>query len=219
MTRGMEKAMQTDEFRQVGEDLFGNGWQTRMARALGVDGSTVRRWVGGAIPVPPQIAAYLDVLGDRQETRGALILERQHLGNPAGRAADVGTIEYMTKRLVFSGVDQAKPMPAIIARVDGDIVTISMDGSETDEIGMVSLSYALTRHPDTRHLRGYVDAARGMGHSVAVTRQRFHHYTLVAHDTGRDHAVIHQISTHAGQVRTLWSTPASPMLVVESTLA
>lgn len=37
----------------AGERLFGAwGWQTRLAEALEVDGSTVRRWVSGAVPIP-----------------------------------------------------------------------------------------------------------------------------------------------------------------------
>lgn len=46
------------ELKTLGPKLFGFGWQTHMAEALGVDGSTVRRWVSGAIPVPgPAVAA------------------------------------------------------------------------------------------------------------------------------------------------------------------
>ena len=42
-----------DELRLIGEELFGDwGWQTRLAEALEVDGSTVRRWVSGAVSVP-----------------------------------------------------------------------------------------------------------------------------------------------------------------------
>jgi hypothetical protein len=42
-----------DGLKLVGEALFGSwGWQTRMAEALEVDGSTVRRWVSGAVAVP-----------------------------------------------------------------------------------------------------------------------------------------------------------------------
>lgn len=51
--------MTPDELRAAGEELFGRwGWQTRMARALRVDGSTVRRWLSGAsvIPGPAEVA-------------------------------------------------------------------------------------------------------------------------------------------------------------------
>ena len=44
--------MSPTELAEAGRALYGRGWQTRMAEALGVDGSTVRRWVSGAVPVP-----------------------------------------------------------------------------------------------------------------------------------------------------------------------
>lgn len=57
--------MTPDELKEAGWTLFGNGWQTRLAERLGVDGSTVRRWVSGAVPVPNPAAAaircFLDV--------------------------------------------------------------------------------------------------------------------------------------------------------------
>ena len=41
------------ELKKAGEVLYGKwGWQTRLAEALEVDGSTVRRWVSGAVSVP-----------------------------------------------------------------------------------------------------------------------------------------------------------------------
>ena len=47
------------ELKEVGPLLYGYGWQTRMAEALGVDASSVRRWVSGAIPIPGPVAAAL----------------------------------------------------------------------------------------------------------------------------------------------------------------
>lgn len=50
--------MTRDEFCDVGRTLFGRwGWQTRLAEALDVDGSTVRRWVSGTTPVPGPVVA------------------------------------------------------------------------------------------------------------------------------------------------------------------
>lgn len=44
--------MTPTELSELGRGLYGYGWQTRLAEALKVDGSTVRRWVSGAVPVP-----------------------------------------------------------------------------------------------------------------------------------------------------------------------
>lgn len=52
--------MSPQELRDAGVALYGRwGWQTRLAEALGVDGSTVRRWVSGAVPVPGPAAAAI----------------------------------------------------------------------------------------------------------------------------------------------------------------
>lgn len=44
---------------EYGERIFGRKWQPELAVALGVDGSTVRRWVSGAIPIPNPAAAAI----------------------------------------------------------------------------------------------------------------------------------------------------------------
>ena len=62
--------MTPDQLRDIGEELYGRwGWQTRMAEALRVDGSTVRRWLSGAsaIPGPAQVALEL-MLGEKRRT-------------------------------------------------------------------------------------------------------------------------------------------------------
>lgn len=51
--------MNADELKEAGRELFGHGWQTRLAERLGVDGSTVRRWVSGAVPVPNPAAVAI----------------------------------------------------------------------------------------------------------------------------------------------------------------
>ena len=47
------------ELKKAGEKLYSYGWQTRLAEALAVDGSTVRRWVSGAAPIPGPAAAAI----------------------------------------------------------------------------------------------------------------------------------------------------------------
>ena len=47
------------ELKRLGKALYGYGWQTRLAEALDVEGSTVRRWVSGAVPIPGPAAAAI----------------------------------------------------------------------------------------------------------------------------------------------------------------
>lgn len=58
--------MTPDELKAAGAELFGKGWQTRVAEQLGVDGSTVRRWISGAVPVPNIAAAAIRCFLDRK---------------------------------------------------------------------------------------------------------------------------------------------------------
>jgi hypothetical protein len=53
--------MDRAELEQVGVDLFGWGWQTSLAKGLGVDGRTVRRW-GIDIAAPRYVEAILECL-------------------------------------------------------------------------------------------------------------------------------------------------------------
>jgi hypothetical protein len=55
--------LSTEDLRIAGEALFGRwGWQTRLAEALEVDGSTVRRWLSGAVPAPHPVKVALRLM-------------------------------------------------------------------------------------------------------------------------------------------------------------
>ena len=60
--------MSPKELKSAGERLYGYGWQTRLAEALAVDGSTVRRWVSGAVAVPGPAAAAIRCFRERKES-------------------------------------------------------------------------------------------------------------------------------------------------------
>ena len=50
--------MTPQELSEAGRRLYGEwGWQTRLSEALSVDGSTVRRWISGAVPIPGPVEA------------------------------------------------------------------------------------------------------------------------------------------------------------------
>lgn len=64
------KTLSPDDLRIIGEALYGPwGWQTRLAETLEVDGSTVRRWVSGAVAVPHPVKLALRLL---LEARGGV---------------------------------------------------------------------------------------------------------------------------------------------------
>lgn len=52
--------MSPAELRTICLKLYGEqGWQTQLADELGVDGSTVRRWVSGVVSIPNPVAAAI----------------------------------------------------------------------------------------------------------------------------------------------------------------
>jgi hypothetical protein len=57
----------------MGLSLYGPGWQSAMARDLGINDRTVRRWVAGQNPVPEWIG---DALIEAQKTRMAYLLQQ-----------------------------------------------------------------------------------------------------------------------------------------------
>ncbi|CAB4122831.1 HTH_XRE domain containing protein [uncultured Caudovirales phage] len=55
--------MKPDEFAARTSAVLGErGWQTRLAKALGIDPSTVRRWMNGSIAVPEYAVAVVELL-------------------------------------------------------------------------------------------------------------------------------------------------------------
>lgn len=59
--------MTPEQLREIGEQLYGNwGWQTRIAEALRVDGSTVRRWLSGKVTIPGPAEVALGLLLEAQ---------------------------------------------------------------------------------------------------------------------------------------------------------
>lgn len=55
--------MTPEQLRYIGEHLYGNwGWQTKMAEALRVDSSTVRRWLSGKVTIPGPVEVALELL-------------------------------------------------------------------------------------------------------------------------------------------------------------
>lgn len=56
--------MTASEFEQAGLALFGKGWRSPMAEHLGVDKSTIRRWLAGD-NVPKVVELAIDGLHAR----------------------------------------------------------------------------------------------------------------------------------------------------------
>ena len=60
---GPGQPLSPDDLKIIGEALYGDwGWQTRLAEVLEVDGSTVRRWVSGAVVVPGPVKVALRLM-------------------------------------------------------------------------------------------------------------------------------------------------------------
>lgn len=70
--RGM---LTVQEFRALGDRLFGYGWQSALARRYGVHSRTVRRWASGKAAIPVWIQQALRDLdaagGPAREQEGA----------------------------------------------------------------------------------------------------------------------------------------------------
>ncbi|HHP4838305.1 TPA: transcriptional regulator [Acinetobacter baumannii] len=54
--------MTPEQLRQAGEILYGNQWQSDLARALGVDARRVRDWLQERRPIPVGIKSEIILL-------------------------------------------------------------------------------------------------------------------------------------------------------------
>lgn len=195
-----------DDFKRIGEDLYGYGWQTRLANTLGVDGSSVRRWVGSALPLPPYVTAFLGMMAQRQEALGRVAFYEYPVGKAVRMMpAPAHTLEKMRQRFAFTGTEQRKPFPAIHAKVVGGHVEVSQDGAAKDEIKVDDVLFVQVRHPDSFHLAGYLAAAQASGFAPSVVSHRHHHYTVLA-TRGAGGKVERIIHTHAGVIRHIQDT-------------
>lgn len=60
--------MTPELLRQVGEALYGPEWRMALARDLGVNYHTMRRWQGGTAPIPAGVAGdLLEMVGNQLE--------------------------------------------------------------------------------------------------------------------------------------------------------
>lgn len=54
--------MTAEDFNAAGEGLLGYGWRRKLAAALGVHYSTVKRWSAGDCAVPAYVVAIFEFL-------------------------------------------------------------------------------------------------------------------------------------------------------------
>jgi DNA-binding transcriptional regulator YdaS (Cro superfamily) len=61
--------MTNEQFRKLAIKLFGSehGWQKRCADALGVDKSSVSRWLASNVPIPGPVAAAMKCWEEHNE--------------------------------------------------------------------------------------------------------------------------------------------------------
>jgi len=50
------------EFNQLGQEVFGDGWQSKLARTFKVNRRTVGRWSKGEHPIPESVLMALRVM-------------------------------------------------------------------------------------------------------------------------------------------------------------
>lgn len=210
--------MSPEDFSNMGRALLSKGWQTRLSGMLEVDGSTIRRWVGSGMAIPPTASAFLSMMADRQETRGALTYARQK----PGRAVQVDApdvvvqFEKLARPCIFPGTPDPKRMPSIVALPSDDRPAIALRSDQADRIETAGLSFILTRHPDPYHLAGYRAAAIVDDHRTTAVRYGDHYYSLLAHEDAGPPMILQEIATHQAVVRRIWSAVSDPSRILHA---
>lgn len=60
--------MTREALAEIGRAMFGTNWQTDLARALGCNVRTVRRWSGGEYEIPAKVeTAVMALAGQRMQ--------------------------------------------------------------------------------------------------------------------------------------------------------
>lgn len=60
--------MSPDTLKYFGVTLYGNGWQTALAKKLEVDPKTIHAWAEGRTKIPKHIALAVGVLSESEES-------------------------------------------------------------------------------------------------------------------------------------------------------
>lgn len=61
MSENLEEVRLTPEqLKQAGELLYGNQWQSDLARAINVDSRRIRQWLSGQRPIP--VGLWLEII-------------------------------------------------------------------------------------------------------------------------------------------------------------
>ncbi|WP_156128005.1 hypothetical protein [Dickeya chrysanthemi] len=68
--------LSADELEVAGEALYGQQWQSALARDLAVDSRRIRHWISGERPIPIGIRADVAALCRRREKQLSAIAER-----------------------------------------------------------------------------------------------------------------------------------------------
>jgi len=73
--------MTPDQLTKLCESIYGDGWQSALARDLAVADRTVRRWVAGDFKIPDEMDSWLkQIIGARIKQYRKDIAHLQHLG-------------------------------------------------------------------------------------------------------------------------------------------